>query len=309
MYCFPDRAPPGDVVIIDCIEFNEAFRSGDPVADAAFATMDLAFHGRRDLACAFADTYFPAVGDEEGRALLPFYTAYRAAVRGMVDGLLLGEAEVPPADREAARGRCRAHWLLALAELESPGRRPCLLLVGGLPGSGKSTLARGLGGRAGFDVIRSDVVRKELAGLPVGGPSPPHLRDALYSADSTDLTYDECLRRAERLVADGRRVIVDATFRERHRRKAFLTAAVRWGVPAAVVVCEAPPETVRRRLAARTNDASDADWNTYRRAAESWEDAGEGERRLLHAVSTEGSPGEAVGRGLEALRGIGLFEP
>ena len=37
------------------------------------------------------------------------------------------------------------------------------MLVGGLPGTGKSTLAAGLAAEAGFHVIRSDVVRKELA--------------------------------------------------------------------------------------------------------------------------------------------------
>src|SRR5262249_39475543 len=155
---------PADLVVIDCIEFNERFRFADPVADMAFLAMDLAFHGRRDLARAFADAYFEAAGDAEGRALLPFYTAYRAAVRGKVEGFKLGEAEVPGAERAAARARARAHWLLALGDLEEPGRWPCLVLVGGLPGTGKSTLARGLAERAGFTVIRSDVVRKELAG-------------------------------------------------------------------------------------------------------------------------------------------------
>src|SRR5262249_6230225 len=74
---FPERRPPADLVVIDCIEFNERFRFADPVADMAFLAMDLAFHGRRDLARAFADTYFEAAGDAERRALLPFYTAYR----------------------------------------------------------------------------------------------------------------------------------------------------------------------------------------------------------------------------------------
>jgi aminoglycoside phosphotransferase family enzyme len=36
VYLFPDREPPGDLVIIDCIEFNERFRFADPIADMAF---------------------------------------------------------------------------------------------------------------------------------------------------------------------------------------------------------------------------------------------------------------------------------
>jgi aminoglycoside phosphotransferase family enzyme len=86
VYYFPDRQPPDDLVIIDCIEFSERFRHADPVADMAFLAMDLAFRGRRDLARVLSDAYFQARDDEEGKALLPFYTAYRAAVRAKVEG-------------------------------------------------------------------------------------------------------------------------------------------------------------------------------------------------------------------------------
>src|SRR5262249_10832169 len=80
VYYFPDRQPPGNFVIVDCIEFNERFRYIDPVADMAFAVMDFMYHGRPELARAFRDAYFRASADAEGRALLPLYMAYRAAV-------------------------------------------------------------------------------------------------------------------------------------------------------------------------------------------------------------------------------------
>jgi aminoglycoside phosphotransferase family enzyme/predicted kinase len=306
IYAFPGREPPGDLVIVDCIEFNERFRFGDPVADMAFAAMDLAFSGRRDLARAFADAYFRAAGDEEGRALLPLYTAYRAAVRGAVEGLLLAEPEVPDEERAAALGRARAHWLLALTELEAPGRRPCLLLVAGLPGSGKSTLARGLADRAGFCVVRSDAVRKELAGLPGQGQPPPDVGESLYTAEWNERTYTECGRRAERLLFEGSRVLVDATFREERQRQAFLEAAVRWGVPGEMLLCQAGPETVRRRLETRRGDVSDADWSVYRQVAERWEEMGALTRRCLHVLSTEGDPEQVLARAVEALRQAGL---
>ena len=75
-------------------------------------------------------------------------------------GIKCSEAEIPDSEQLSARERARAHWLLALGELEEANRKPCLLLVAGLPDSGKSTLARGLAGRAFFHVLRSDVVRK-----------------------------------------------------------------------------------------------------------------------------------------------------
>jgi aminoglycoside phosphotransferase family enzyme/predicted kinase len=303
VYCFPERQPPADLVIIDCIEFNERLRFIDPVADMAFAAMDLAFHGRRDLARALAGAYFEESGDAEGQALLPLYTAYRACVRGEVEGLLLGEPEVPGTERAAALSRARGHWLLALGEPEAPWRRPCLLLVAGLPGSGKSTLARGLAERAGFWVIRSDVVRKELAGQ---GPTSP-LPEALYTPGWDERTYAECLRRAEGLLFAGERVLVDATFRKEQRRLAFLSAAVRWGVPGAMFRCRTAPETVRRRLEARRADASDAGWRVYQKLAASWEEGSELTRRCSVLLSTEGSPEQDLARALEALRQSGLY--
>ncbi len=116
VYHFPDRDSPADLVAIDCIEFNEAFRFIDPIADAAFLVMDLKFHGRPDLAHAFTEAYLTAAGDEDGRALVPLYTAYRAGVRASVEGLLLAEPEVPQAERAGALAKARAHWRLALGE-------------------------------------------------------------------------------------------------------------------------------------------------------------------------------------------------
>src|SRR5579884_50476 len=211
IYYFPDKEPPADFIVIDCIEFNERFRFIDPVADMAFTVMDLSFYGRRDLAHAFADAYFHSAGDAEGWELLPLYTAYRATVRGEVEGMLTAEKEVPEAERAAAGQRAQAHWLLALSELEEPRKKPCLLLMAGLPGTGKSMLAQALAEKAGFDLIRSDVVRKELAAQD---SASPQRQQVIYTSEWTARTYAECLHRAEQLLFEGKRVIVDATFRE-----------------------------------------------------------------------------------------------
>src|SRR5205823_13363119 len=66
VYHFPDRAPPDDLIAIDCIEFADRFRHADPIADAAFLAMDLAFRGRRDLSDCFVANYLRASGDSEG---------------------------------------------------------------------------------------------------------------------------------------------------------------------------------------------------------------------------------------------------
>ncbi len=302
VYLFPDREPPTDLVIIDCIEFNERFRYADPVADMAFLVMDLLFHDRGDLARAFAVAYFQAAGDAEGRALLPFYTAYRAAVRGKVEGLELVEKEVPEAERVAALARAQAHWLLALGQLEEPSQRPCLVLVGGLPGTGKSTVARELAERANLCLIRSDLVRKELAGLSPQEQAPAPFGEGIYTPAWTERTYAECLRRAERALFEGKRAIVDAGFSEENRRRAFLELAARLKVPGVFLLCRTDPETARLRLANRRGDASDAGWSIYQKAAERWEKPGPWARKTLHEVSTLGSRQQTLTRALDLLR-------
>lgn len=307
VYYFPDRKPPGDLVIIDCIEFNERFRFADPVSDMAFLVMGLKLRGRRDLAQAFSEAYFVASGDVEGRELLPFYTSYRAAVRGKVEGLKMARPEIADTDRDAALMKARGSWLLALGELEAPRQKPCLGLVAGLPGTGKSTLAQALAERAGFCVIRSDVVRKELAGVTEKQQCASAFGEGIYAAEWNERTYAECLDRAERQLFEGKRVLVDANFRREAWRRAFLEAATRWGVPGILMLCQAEPDLVRDRLASRRDDASDADWSVYRKAAETWEEPGPSTRSALRTIATGESVDHALTQAVETLQLWGVY--
>ncbi len=74
----------GALTVLDCIEFNERFRFADVCADVAFLAMDLAWHGRADLAERFLASYARASGDYDLYALVDFYESYRAYVRGKV---------------------------------------------------------------------------------------------------------------------------------------------------------------------------------------------------------------------------------
>ena len=156
--------------------------------------------------------------------LLPFYRAYRAAVRGKVEGMKLAETEVPEAEKAAARAKARARWLFALAELEEPGRKPCLVLVGGLPGSGKSTLARRLrrsGGLFGDSIRRGP----QRAGWPRLDRARARRRvgEDFYTEEWNDRTYQECLRRAEEILFEGGRVLDRCElFSDESRRRLFL---------------------------------------------------------------------------------------
>jgi predicted kinase len=239
--------------------------------------------------------------------LLPFYTSYRAAVRGKVEGLKLARPEMSDSDRALALSKARGAWLLALSELQAPSRKPCLVLVGGLPGTGKSTLANALAQQAGFRVIRSDIVRKELAGTG-GEECRSEFGQGIYTAEWTKRTYAECLRQAEELLFYGERVLVDANFREDNQRRMFLDAAIRWGVPTAFLLCETEPELVRTRLANRRGDASDADWSVYENAVATWEELGPETRSRTQTINTGEALEPALFNTLSVLRKQGLSD-
>jgi uncharacterized protein len=273
VYLFPGRDPPDDLAIVDCIEFNLRFRAADPVADMAFLVMDLIRHGRRDLAHWFRDAYLAYAGDDQGMALAPFYVSYRAAVRAKVNAIKSGSPEVSASDRTKAELDARAQWLVALGALEESRNRPCLVLVGGLPGTGKSTLAQVLTSHAGFDMIRSDQIRKELAHASgaVSGEAVDGYASRIYTPEWNERTYQECLARAEAALFDGKRVIIDASFRDESQRRRFLDMAARWGVPGILLICQADAAVVKNRLEQRRDDVSDADWAVYLEAAQRWE--------------------------------------
>lgn len=307
VYIFPDRQPPENLVVIDCVEFSERFRFADPISDVAFLVMGLNLKGRRDLGREFLEAYLDAADDKQAVSLVAFYTAYRAVVRGKVEGLKLSRAEIAEADRQIASTKSRGSWLLALGELETPHRRPCLLLVAGLPGTGKSTLARAICKLANLQLIRSDVVRKELADAAgeqstTATPAETGFGEGIYSARWNRRTYGECLRRARQLLFEGERVLVDANFRTDADRRDFLDAATQLGVRCGVLVCHTDSQIVRTRLANRRGDASDADWSVYVGAAESWQEPGPRTQAVLQTIDTGGSLENSVAQAIEVLQ-------
>lgn len=304
VYLFPSETPPDDLVIIDCIEFADRYRFADPVSDVAFLTMDLAYHGRRDLAARFATAYFEASGDAEGGALLPMYAAYRAVVRAKVEGMKSMEQEIDLSASRKAEQRARAYWLLALGELEDAVYRPALVMIAGLPGSGKSTLARFLAATKNFHVLRSDVVRKELTAQA----PEAELKSGIYARLWTERTYAELLKRAEHLLWQGERVLIDANFREQGLRMPFFDAAVKWGVRVLFIHCSTTPEVARARLTARRGDASDADWGIYQQLAQSWQPVPQACQNMVQSIDTSGSIEMNQQQLCEALHHAGLLD-
>lgn len=289
-------------IVLDGIEFSARYRNGDPVGDIAFLAMELELAGRADLERAFVHAWIEASKDADAHTLMPFYVAYRAVVRAKVAGIRATQGS------ESARTTARRHWLLAASHLCGPRLRPALLAVGGLPGVGKSTLARGLAAAAGFTVIRSDEVRKELAGLSPEQDGSAAFGEGLYTPEWTERTYAACLDRARDALVAGERVIVDASFGADRHRRALLDLAHDLAVPFAFLHAECPAEVAETRIHTRTGDVSDADVSVHRRARERWEVASSEVERHRVPIDTSASPKATVGTGMAWLRGRGLVQ-
>lgn len=127
-----------------------------------------------------------------------------------------------------------------------------LTIICGLPGVGKTTTAREIAAEKDADIIRSDVVRKQLFDEPT------------YTSRETEQVYEAMLDRARATLPEP--VVLDATFRQRrHRAKAVALARAKC-VDYQIVKVECDERVVRRRISERTNDASDADFSVYLQA-------------------------------------------
>ncbi len=229
--------------VLDCLEFDPRLRAGDVLADAAFLAMDLQRLGRADLAELFLSSYREFSGEHHPRSLEDLYVAYRAFVRCKVACVRVGQGDA------ACAGEARALAALALARLRRGRVR--LVLVGGLPASGKSTLAAGLADAEGWTVLRSDVIRKQLAGLAPRTPAVAEPGRGIYRPEMTEAVYEEMIRRAGIALRRGESVILDASWARRgHRHRAARLAAA----AAADLIelrCAVSADIARSRIIAR----------------------------------------------------------
>ena len=102
-------------------------------------------------------------------------------------------------------------------------------------------------------MLRSDVVRKELAGLNPPSTRPAAFGEGLYTPDATSRTYEELLRRARVALELGESVVLDASWTDARRRADAARVAARDRERAGRAALRRRPERRRRphRAAAR----------------------------------------------------------
>ncbi len=271
----------GEPTLFDAIEFNDNMNITDVLYDLAFLLMDLEHMGRADLANVAMNRYMDITGSAWGLVTFPLFLSLRAAIRSHVSATLAGIST----DKSAApqlKNNSREFLQMSLDYLIPPPAR--LIAVGGLSGSGKSRAARALapliGARPGARVLRSDVIRKRIAGLhPLD-----RLDESGYSVDMTEKTYQAVYDEARAVLLSGHSVIADCVFAKPEQRQAITDVAKDVEVPFDGLWLNADPDVMEARVTKRVDNASDADARIVRQQLEY--DLGEMEWKHINSSGT-----------------------
>jgi aminoglycoside phosphotransferase family enzyme/predicted kinase len=286
----------GRLLAFDGLEFDPRLRYIDLASDVAFLSMDLDVHGRGDLRRLWLQGWCDESGDFDALALLPYYEASRALVRGKVAALRTAQS-----GHAAARGAVENRYLdWALARLREC--RPTLFVMAGLSGAGKSWFAQALAERTRALVVRSDVERKRLAGIEARAASNSPPDGGIYTPEFNARTYTRLLDCARAGLHGGLSMIVDAANLRRAERHAFLDLAHELDADVRVLSCEAPPEVLRERVSTRAklgDDPSEATVTLLDRQPGYWEPLDARELASTRHVRTDDA--SDVARALEDM--------
>lgn len=160
-------------------------------------------------------------------------------------------AEVSMSNRDAVDGADTADAFAGRdGDRSGDAETGAIAVVCGLPGVGKTTVARRVAAHVDGEVLRTDVIRKELFGDPE------------YTDAETEAVYAELIDRARERAADGDAVVLDATFADARFRADAREAGERAAGSFDLVEVECDEAVVERRIE-RRDGISDADFDVY----------------------------------------------
>ena len=131
-----------------------------------------------------------------------------------------------------------------------------LYIICGLQGTGKSTFAEGLAEDLEAEILRTDVIRKEL------------FPERTYSDEEKEQVYAEMFKQASEKFCKNTDLILDATF----EKAEYIAKAIEIsGGIYNIIKITCPEKIVKKRLDRRFGDESDAKFQQYQNSKKSFE--------------------------------------
>ena len=128
--------------------------------------------------------------------------------------------------------------------------RDCLLISVGLPGSWKSPVTEEIARMKGFQILRSDFIRREvLEGKDIFDEK------VASNPENRRMVYDEMFKRAQAMLKEGTGgLILDATFFTQELRSRAAKLAQGASKPLVIAECVCTQETSIKRILKRTKE-------------------------------------------------------
>ena len=140
-----------------------------------------------------------------------------------------------------------------------------LVIICGLMGTGKTTIAKNIAERNGWALVSSDLVRKELAGIPATQHEYVGWGEGIYSSEFSEKTYKRMNELAEQFLRRGRSVVMDACYGKRSERVDTHALARATNAEFTCIELVCPENEIKRRLTARSDQrrTSDGRWAIF----------------------------------------------
>ena len=241
--------------MFDAIEFDSNLSNIDVLYDLAFVLMDLDCRLHSNLGNILLNHYLAFREDWQNLNILPLFLSLRASIRSHVEGACVASFDAPEAKATACQ-KARNYLEKAISYLNP--NIPRLVAIGGFSGAGKSKLGQGiapdLGLYPGAIVLRTDILRKQIMGVPPLNKLPPEA----YNLEMNSKTYARLYELTAHLLGQGISVIADAVFARPEERKMIETIARDLKIPFQGFWLQAHPEIMAARIKSRINNPSDA---------------------------------------------------
>ncbi|VAW90725.1 FIG00496272: hypothetical protein [hydrothermal vent metagenome] len=245
-----------EIVIFDCLEFDDKLRWIDVISEIAFSVMDLDERNKQHLAWRFLNAYLEYTGDYSAITVFRFYLVYRAMVRAKINCIQSQQIHADSLLQHKLIQNYNNYINLALNYTKT--KQTKLIITHGLSGTGKTTLSQKVLEKKSLIRLRADIERKRLFGLDALSFSNSNLNSNLYSKVATDKTYQQLFKFAKPILQNGWSVIIDASFLDVKYRQQALLLAEQNNAQFIILDCHASKAKLQQRITTRLASKIDA---------------------------------------------------